>query len=214
MSDAPAASCVNEISTRVSHHRFTAVEIGWPFRSGLEGCIVDCSQDIGWQRTFGHGRKLWRTCSVAALIWIPRFVNSHLSRRGCHGNRNAAPDGTLHLEPIVLWPSCYEPPKLEVIMTLAKISLASAAAITIISWGALAQENQNKGRITQLNHINGKITLQHAPTGTVGAAGASSLVDEYKIQDGVAKDLHAGDEVEFTAAQIGGVLTITKIQKK
>jgi hypothetical protein len=26
-----------------------AVEIGWPFRLGLEGCIVDRSQDIGWQ---------------------------------------------------------------------------------------------------------------------------------------------------------------------
>jgi Cu/Ag efflux protein CusF len=102
----------------------------------------------------------------------------------------------------------------EVIMTLAKISLASAAAITILSWGALAQENQNTGRITQLDHINGKITLQHAPTGTVGAVGASSLVDEYKIQDGLAKDLHAGDEVDFTAARTGGVLTITKIQKK
>jgi Cu/Ag efflux protein CusF len=102
----------------------------------------------------------------------------------------------------------------EVIMTLAKISLAGAAAITIISWGALAQENQNTGRITQLDHINGKMTLQHAPAGTVGAVGASSLVDEYKIQDGLAKDLHAGDEVDFTAAQIGGVLTITKIQKK
>ena len=25
------------------------VEIGWPFRLGLEGCIVDRSQDIGWQ---------------------------------------------------------------------------------------------------------------------------------------------------------------------
>ena len=103
---------------------------------------------------------------------------------------------------------------LEVIMTRAKISLASAAAITIISWGALAQENQSKGRITQLNHITGNITLQHAPAGTVGAVGASPLVDEYKIQDSLAKDLHAGDEVDFTAAQIGGVLTITKIQKK
>ena len=26
-----------------------AVEIGWPFRLGLEGCIVDRSQDIDWQ---------------------------------------------------------------------------------------------------------------------------------------------------------------------
>jgi len=100
-------------------------------------------------------------------------------------------------------------------MTLAKISLATAAAVTIISWGALAQENQNKGRITQFDHINGRLTLQHAPTGTVGAVGASSLVDEYKIQDSVgSKDLHAGDEVDFTAARIGGVLTITKIQKR
>jgi Cu/Ag efflux protein CusF len=102
----------------------------------------------------------------------------------------------------------------EVIMTLGKIILASAAAITIVSWGASAQENQNKGRIIQFDHINGKITLQHAPTGTVGAVGASSLVDEYKIRDGLASDVHAGDEVDFTAAQIGGVWTITKIQKK
>ena len=26
------------------------------FGLGLQGCLVDCSQDIGWQRTFGHGR--------------------------------------------------------------------------------------------------------------------------------------------------------------
>src|SRR5258708_12863422 len=74
---------------------------------------------------------------------------------------------------------------LEVIMTLAKISLASAAAITIISWGAWAQENQNKGRITQLDHINGTITLQHAPAERVGAAGPSSLLDQSKVQNRV-----------------------------
>ena len=34
---------------RVSVDRnLNAVEIGWPFRLGLEGCIVDRSQDIGW----------------------------------------------------------------------------------------------------------------------------------------------------------------------
>jgi len=81
--------------------------------------------------------------------------------------------------------------------------------------GGFGPRKSKHSRITQFNHINGKITLQHAPAGTVGAVGASSLVDEYKIQDGVAsKDLHAGDEVDFTAAQIGGVLTITKIQMK
>ncbi len=100
-------------------------------------------------------------------------------------------------------------------MALAKISLAGAAAIAIISWGALAQESQGKGQITQFDHINGTITLRHAPAGTVGSAGAPSVVDEYKIKDGGAsKNLHAGDEVEFTATRIDGVLTITKIQKK
>ena len=40
----------------------------------------------------------------------------------------------------------------------------------------------------------------------------SSTSTKYKTSS--RKDLHAGDEVDFTAAQIDGVLTITKIQKK
>jgi len=35
-----------------------AVEIGWPFRLGLQGRIVDRCQDLGWQRAFGDGRKI------------------------------------------------------------------------------------------------------------------------------------------------------------
>src|ERR1700731_4036676 len=35
-----------------------AVEIGWPFRFGLEGCTLDRSQDIGWKWAFGDGRKI------------------------------------------------------------------------------------------------------------------------------------------------------------
>ena len=34
-----------------------AVDIRRPFWLGLEGCVVDRSQDIGWQRTFVHGDK-------------------------------------------------------------------------------------------------------------------------------------------------------------
>jgi hypothetical protein len=51
------------VSFGVAHfaqdRNLNAEEIGWPFRLGLEGCIVDRSQDIGWQRTFGHGREIW-----------------------------------------------------------------------------------------------------------------------------------------------------------
>jgi hypothetical protein len=44
--------------TSLQDRNLNAVEIGWPFRLGLEGCIVDRSQDIGWQRAFGHGSKI------------------------------------------------------------------------------------------------------------------------------------------------------------
>jgi hypothetical protein len=44
--------------TSLQDLNLNAVEIGRPFRLGLQGCIVDCSQDMGWQWTFGHGRKI------------------------------------------------------------------------------------------------------------------------------------------------------------
>jgi hypothetical protein len=42
--------------------KLNAVEIGWPFRLGLEGCIVDRSQDIGWQsirKDIAHFAATW-----------------------------------------------------------------------------------------------------------------------------------------------------------
>ena len=142
----------------------------------------------------------------ARLIPPPQSESTPLSE--VHGHEMASLDGALHLEPIVRLPSCCSPQQLGGHHDTCEDQFGER------SWGASAQENQNKGRIIELDHINGKITLQHAPTGTVGAVGASSLVDEYKIKDGLASDVHAGDEVDFTAAQIGGVWTITKIQKK
>jgi hypothetical protein len=44
--------------TSLQDRNLNAEEIGWPFRLGLQGCIVDRSQDIGWQRTFDHRRKI------------------------------------------------------------------------------------------------------------------------------------------------------------
>jgi Cu/Ag efflux protein CusF len=99
-------------------------------------------------------------------------------------------------------------------MTIAKIVLATAAA-AIIGSIALAQESQTTGRIMQIDQANGKITLQHMPAGTVGAAGARDIVDEYKMKEGLALNgLQAGDPVIFNEAQVGGVWTVTKIQKQ
>jgi len=100
-------------------------------------------------------------------------------------------------------------------MAVAKIVLAGVAALTIISSGAWAQEHQQTGRIVKIDQANGKITLQHNLVGTVGAAGAASPTDEYKIQDGLAvRDFKVGDQVDFTETRVGDVWTVTKIQKK
>ena len=98
-------------------------------------------------------------------------------------------------------------------MTIAKIILASAAAISIISSGALAQGTQATGKIVKIDA--GKITLSHNIAGTVGAAAANTPVYTYNIQNGVTLNgLQAGDRVVWTEAQIGDVWTVTKIRKQ
>jgi Cu/Ag efflux protein CusF len=96
--------------------------------------------------------------------------------------------------------------------------LANVAVLTIIGSAALAQEDQTTGRIIRIDQANGMITLQHRQGGTVGAVGADNLVDIYKMKDGLTLNglnaLEAGDRVVFTEAQIGGVRTVTKIEKQ
>lgn len=95
-------------------------------------------------------------------------------------------------------------------MAVAKMILASVAVVTIVSTGALAQVAQT-GRITKLNS-DGRIVLEHPRN---GQAGAPTVVDDFKLQDGLAVSaLKAGDNVNFTAEQVGGVWTVTKIQKR
>jgi len=100
-------------------------------------------------------------------------------------------------------------------MAVAKIILGSVAILTIISSGALAQEDQTSGKIIKIDQANGKITLEHKLGGTVGAAAAKNLVDTYKMGDGLTfNTLKVGDPVVFTEARIGDVWTVTKIQKQ
>jgi hypothetical protein len=49
-------------------------------------------------------------------------------------------------------------------MTLAKISLASTAAITIISWGAWAQENQIPVYLDKTDILRVRRHVSKAPT--------------------------------------------------
>jgi Cu/Ag efflux protein CusF len=98
-------------------------------------------------------------------------------------------------------------------MKIAKIILASAAAVAFMSSAALAQQALT-GSITKIDESNGKITIQQTQSGTVGA-NSGRATDEFKVQDGLLFNaVQAGDKVVFTATDIGGVKTITKLQKQ
>jgi Cu/Ag efflux protein CusF len=97
-------------------------------------------------------------------------------------------------------------------MGLTRIVLTGVAALTLGS-AAFAQQAQT-GRITKLDRLNNSVAIQKLQDGTVGAntGGAS---EEFKVQDGVPLDaVHAGDRVNYSATEAGGVKTITKLQKQ
>jgi Cu/Ag efflux protein CusF len=98
-------------------------------------------------------------------------------------------------------------------MRIAKIILTSAASINILMSAALAQQT-SAGMVTKIDRINGTIAVQQTQSGTVGA-NTGGAAEEFKVQDGtLLSTLHAGDKVTFSAAEIGGVRTITKLEKQ
>jgi Cu/Ag efflux protein CusF len=98
-------------------------------------------------------------------------------------------------------------------MKIAKIILGSAAATAIVCSGAFAEQT-GMGTVSRLDEANGKIAIQQTRSGTVGAnAGGAS--EEFRVQDGLLFNaLQEGDKVTFTTDEIGGIKTITKLQKQ
>jgi Cu/Ag efflux protein CusF len=98
-------------------------------------------------------------------------------------------------------------------MNITKSILATAMAFAIVSSGALAQQGLT-GSVTKVDELNGKITIQPTQSGTVGAA-TGGAAEDFKVQDGLLFNaLQAGDKVVFTATEVGGVKTITKLEKR
>ncbi|MBI5319354.1 copper-binding protein [Bradyrhizobium sp.] len=91
--------------------------------------------------------------------------------------------------------------------------LLAVAVLASIGSAAPAQDAKT-GMITQIDRINGTIAIQQPRNGTVGTTGGGSTVKQYKVQGVSLDSLHAGDQVSYTAAQSGGVDTVTKIEKK
>jgi Cu/Ag efflux protein CusF len=102
----------------------------------------------------------------------------------------------------------------EASMKIAKVVLASSAALIVFSSVTLAQQAMTgTGTITTVDRISGKIAIQQAQSGTVGA-NTGGVVNEFKLQGGSLDAWHAGDKVTFSATETGGMKTITKIEKQ
>jgi Cu/Ag efflux protein CusF len=96
-------------------------------------------------------------------------------------------------------------------MKIAKIILATA--IVIVGSEALAQQALT-GSVTKVDEANGKITIQQTQSGTVGTS-SGAAAEDFKVQDGLLFNaVQPGDKVVFTATEVGGVKTITKLEKQ
>lgn len=97
-------------------------------------------------------------------------------------------------------------------MKITKMVLATAT-IALIGSSAMAQQ-AGTGSITRVDEANGKITIQQTQSGTVGAT-TGSAGEDFKVQDGLMFNaFQVGDKVVFTASDVGGVKTITKLEKQ
>src|SRR4051812_804645 len=98
-------------------------------------------------------------------------------------------------------------------MKYAKAIFAGAALVLLTCSGAIAQQSMT-GTISKVDEASGKIAIQQAQGGTVGAS-SGGAAEEFKVQDGlVFNAVKPGDKVAFTATESGGVKTITKLEKQ
>jgi hypothetical protein len=98
-------------------------------------------------------------------------------------------------------------------MNKAMIALAGCAALIVISSVAMAQQGLT-GTVTKIDRISGTVAIRQTQSGTVGASSGDAAVEEFKAQDGMLNNLHAGDRVTFSVSDTGGPKTITKLERQ
>jgi Cu/Ag efflux protein CusF len=98
-------------------------------------------------------------------------------------------------------------------MKIAKAIFAGVAVLLITCSGAIAQQSLT-GTISKVDEANGRIAIQQAQGGTVGAS-SGGAAEEFKVQDGLMFNaVKPGDKVAVTVTESGGVKTITKLEKQ
>ena len=97
-------------------------------------------------------------------------------------------------------------------MKYGKAIFAGAALVLLTCSGANAQQSLT-GTISKVDEAAGKMAIQQSQAGTVGTN--SSAAEEFKVQDGLLFNaVKPGDKVAVTVTEVGGVKTITKLEKQ
>ena len=99
-------------------------------------------------------------------------------------------------------------------MKIAKIVLASCAALTLAGSAAFAQQaTTGTGMVTVIDRLNDTVAIRPTQDGTVGAnTGAAAI--EFKVKGASLENVHAGDRVKYSVTETDGTKTITKIEKQ
>jgi Cu/Ag efflux protein CusF len=98
----------------------------------------------------------------------------------------------------------------ETTLRVARVILAVAVVIAAISSQALA-ERTVRGVVVKVDGIAGIISVREVHAGMAGAI-SYGTVEEFKVQDGSLFDaVRSGDEVVFSASEVDGTMTITKL---
>lgn len=99
-------------------------------------------------------------------------------------------------------------------MRIAKIVLASCAALTLVGSVAFAQQTTTgTGMVTIVDRLNGTVAIRPTQDGTVGA-NTGGAATEFKAKGISLENVHAGDRVKYSATEADGAKTLTKIEKQ
>jgi len=97
-------------------------------------------------------------------------------------------------------------------MPIARMILAGVTALCMLT--SVASAEPLTGRVMGINRLTNTISIQQTQDGTVGASGAAST-EEFKTQDGVSlENVHVEDRVTYSVSKVGGVKTITRIDRQ
>ena len=95
----------------------------------------------------------------------------------------------------------------------ARVIFVVAAIIATISSQALA-ERIARGVVVKVDGMAGIISVREMHSGPAGAI-SYGMLEEFKVQDGLLFDaVRPGDEVVFSALEMNGAMTITKLSEQ